>query len=204
MIFTPTFRIQFDSSLSNFAEDLPWMMVGASIMFGVMVALYIIIKTGDCCLGSSSFKSRPWREHKRRTRRSSRSFIRVLLVLLCTIVGFFGFWIAFSVMGVNFWNILFGYGVLVLIMNQMFGVALQSIGAYIIISYTDKIEEDFWVEVIGMPNVEGTVMSINLIWVELEYIDKNNNKESVKELQVPTIVFITNIIRRHFDREKSI
>ncbi len=187
MIFTPQFRIQFDSSLSTFREDLPWMMVGASIMFGVAVVLYLIIQSGRCCLGSA--KPRPSRT-RNSNKRSSRSFIRVLLVLLCTIVAFFGFWIAFSVMGVNFWNILFGYGILVYVLGQMFGISLQQVGAYITVSYTDKIQEDYSLEILGLPGLKGTVAEINLVWVQLDVFDAKG--AYVGFLHVPTVMFVNN------------
>lgn len=93
-------------------------------------------------------------------------------------------------MGVNFWNILFGYGILVYVLGQMFGISLQQVGAYITVSYTDKIQEDYSLEILGMPGLKGTVAEINLVWVQLDVFDAKG--AYVGFLHVPTVMFVNN------------
>ncbi len=136
----------------------------------------------------------------KKTRRCGRSVGRLTVLCSAVLVGFGGMWIACIVAGVSFWNILFGYGVAALIMTYSFGPGLQAVGAYFFISLTNKISENWYIEFIGMP-VEGRITAINILWIELEYIDPKTGK--FRDIFVPTTHFISSIFLRDFKKEEE-
>lgn len=202
MLFSQRFQISWNDSVANFTQDLGWYMISLAVAFGAIIASWIIIYLGDRCLNrKKSSLSKPWESFNQINKVSPRrSYARLIIVLLAIIILVGGFWIAFAFAGVSFWNVILGYGIVTLIATYAFGPAIQAAGAYLLISMTNKIHEDDWIELVGMP-VEGRVLAINIMWTELEYIDVKGDTTSLRAMQVPTNLFISNIIRRNFSRE---
>lgn len=203
-MFDQRFKIAFDQSVSNYGENLPWIMIGLCIALGTLIAVICIIYFGDKLLGGSLTK--PWDHftdaHDKKYRRSRRSYFRLFIIILAIVVLLGGMTAAFNIMSISFWSIIFGYGIMALVIGQMFAVPLQCVGAYILIALNDKIEEDFWVEIRNQA-MEGRVVSINILDVELEYINEKREKNSIQRFKIPTNYFINYPIIRKFGREED-
>jgi hypothetical protein len=202
-MFDSRFKLSWDESVAQFSETLPWQLIALCIVFGTFIVVWAIIYFGDCCLGSPKYYKQYNldKEHQiyhKKTRRCGTSILRLSIVISAVVVGSFGFWIACNTAGVSFWNILFGYGIAAFVMTYSFGTALQSAGAYFLIALTNKLTEGWYIEFVGMP-VEGRVTAINILWVELEYIDPVTNK--FRDLFVPTTYVISSIYLRNFGKE---
>lgn len=201
-MFDQRFKLSWDESVSNFTESLPWAMIAFAIAFGTCIVVWVIVYFGDCFIGKPIY----YREDKeiaytRKNKKCGNSILRLSVLFFAILIGTAGFWIACTTAGVSFWNVLFGYGIVVAIGLNSFGTGLQSIGAYTMIALTNKITEGIYVEFIGMP-VEGRVATINLLWVELEYIDSKDGK--FKDIYIPTFMFISSVYLRNYDRERNI
>lgn len=203
MIFNSRFKLTWDESVAQFTETLPWAMIAFAIATGTCIIVWLIVYFGDCCLGSPMYKSYvrdgPEREYTRKSRRCGKSVLRLSILLVAIFIGGAGFWIACTTAGVSFWNILFGYGIVVAIGLNSFGSGLQSVGSYAMIALTNKVTEDFYIEFVGMP-VEGRITVINILWIEMEYIDINGE---FKDLFVPTFMFISQIYFRNYAKERG-
>lgn len=202
-MFGTRFKLTWDESVAQFAETLPWQLIAFTIAFGTAIVVWAIIYFGDCCLGSPMYTSyqRKHNEYHKQTRRCGKSIFRLGIVVFAIVVGTFGFWVACNTAGISFWNILFSYGIAAFVMTYSFGSALQSAGAYFLIALTNKVSEDWYVEFIGMPGVEGRITAINILWIEIEYIDPLTKK--FRDLFVPTTNFISSIFVRDFGKEES-
>lgn len=181
-MFDSRFKIQWDDSVSAFAENLPWQLIAFTIAFGSILATWIIFNLGDCCLAV----------RRQKKRRCGRSAARFTITMVAILVGAIGLWIACTTAGVSFWNILVGYGIVAIIVTYSFGVGLQSIGAYIVISGTNKLYETQYLE---FPGGEGLVEAVNIFWVDVR-------TPSGKLMQVPTVLFLSSIVQRNEDKEK--
>lgn len=203
MIFDTRFKIQFDQSAADFEERLPWILIGLSILLGTVTVALLVIYLGDRCFGGSL--TRPWtklmRDHDQTIRKSRKSYGRLFIIVVAILLFLGGCTCAASIMGLNIIGIFLGYGILALVVNNMFGSPLRCVGAYILITFTDKIEEDFWVYVKSQ-GVEGRIRSINILDIELEYIDENCNPDSIETIKVPTYFFNDMTVGRRFRREK--
>ena len=203
MIFDHRFKITWDESVSQFAQDLPWMMIGALIGFGTLVVTVLIILIGGKCLGrkdpNNHFADRAI-DWDRKTRRARRSYARVFFIILAVIFFFFGFWISFSVMGVSFWNIIFGTGILVGILLTGFGPTILCLCSHFVIVLSDKLEEDWYVRIVENPNVHGFVKDIGFLDVEL--FRKDQADIVGKSFRIPTSAFISpHTIERVYEME---
>jgi Mechanosensitive ion channel len=183
------FKLAWDDSVSAFAEALPWQLIAFTIAVGALLSMWIIFNLGDCCLASKTA------DYRKRKRRCGRSAGRFAITMLAILVGAIGLWIACTTAGVSFWNILFGYGIAALIMTYSFGVGLQSLGAYIIISGTNKMYEEQYVEMTAI-GVEGFVKSINIFWVDIL-----TSKGKLR--QIPTVLFLSQIVDQDDDKESE-
>ncbi len=204
-MFDTRFKVSWDESVAQFTETIPWLSIAFAIMVASILTIWIIVYIGDFFLGSPMAKSYQAvrTEHTRyykKTRQCGRSAGRLTVLMSAVIIGFGGMWVACIVAGVSFWNILFGYGVAALIMTYSFGPGLQSVGAYFFISLTNKVSENWYIEFIGM-QVEGRITAINILWVELEYIDPKTGK--FRDIFIPTTHFISSIYLRNFGKEEE-
>jgi len=170
---------------------------------GLFVA-WILIKISECCTGARSNKR--WRkqrgelmEWKSTTRMSKNSKIRFVLLCFAIIIAICGFWVAAHTAGFNFWTVILSYGILSLVATYAFGGMIRDGGAFFLIALTDKIEEDWWIEVVGL-GVSGRITAIHILWVEVEYLDA---KGKMEEAQIPTGFIMANVIKRKFAREKE-
>jgi small-conductance mechanosensitive channel len=106
----------------------------------------------------------------------------------------FGFWIAASTVGVNFWNIALSLGVVALVMTYAFGMALKNAGAFFLIALFDKVEEGWYVEGPGT-QFSGHIRAIHVLWTEL-------SSEPGVITFVPTYLLLDSIIRRNMKIEQ--
>lgn len=177
-------------------KTIPEALVVLGISCAGLVVAWIFYRIGDCC----TYHKRK-REHeklviddmKRNSQFRRGAVVRVIFMLLAIASILVGFTIAFNAAGFNFWTIALGGGFMTLVATYSFGTSLQSAMSYFLLNLSEKIEDDWEVEVVGMPNVRGTVMSIHILWVELQY--KNESGEVV-EFQVPTHMMLSSIIKR--------
>ena len=204
MLFNTRFKLTWDESVAQFTETLPWAMIAFAIATGTCIVVWLIVYFGDCCLGSSPYKSYirdgPVKEYNQKTRKCCKSVSRLSILSVAVFVGGAGFWIACTTAGVSFWNILFGYGIVVAIGLNSFGSGLQSVGSYAMIALTNKITEGIYIEFIGLP-IEGRIVSINILWVELEFL---NSKGKFVDVFVPTFMLINQAYFRDYEKEKGI
>jgi small-conductance mechanosensitive channel len=203
MIFDQRFKIAFDQSVSNYSENIPWIMVGLAMMVGTLTAVIIIVYFGDKIVKRKI--QRKWKEKQenadQRQRQSRRSYGRLAVILFAIVILLGGMTAAFNIMSINFWSIIFGYGIMALVLGQMFASPLRCVGAYMIICFNDKIEEDFWIEIPGQ-GIEGRVVCINIMDVEIEQnVCNTNDISKLKQFKVPTYMFNDMTIIRKFKED---
>ena len=84
MLFDSRFKVVFDQSVQQYAENLPWILIGLAILLGTAIVVLLVIYLGDCCVGGSL--KRPWtnftKKHDHNMRRSRRSYGRLAIILL--------------------------------------------------------------------------------------------------------------------------
>ena len=192
---------------SEFTDNIGAIFASLGIALAGIVVAWIMIKLGECCTGAHSSKrweydksvngAHKWKE---KTSKSSHSIIRLITMGLALLVATCGLWIAAQTAGFNFWTVVLGYGILSLIGTYAFGGMLRDIGAFFLLSLTDKIEDGYYIEVVGL-GVEGRITAIHWLWVEVEYI--NPKTENVVEIQIPTGFIMMNVIKRKFSYEKG-
>jgi len=195
MIFSSKFKLTWDESVAQFAEELPWTMISFAIAVGSCLIIWVIVYFGDCCLVSKSHND----AYIKRTRRCGKSAGRLFILLAAIGIGTAGFWIACNTAGVSFWNILFAYGIVALIISVSFGDGLRNLGAYIMIGLTNKITEDVYIEFLGMP-IEGRIVEINILDVKMDYLDPTTQK--YRNRVVPTSYFIASPFDRIPEKEE--
>jgi small-conductance mechanosensitive channel len=108
------------------------------------------------------------------------------------LIAIAAFWIAAQAAGFNFWTVVLGYGILSLVAANAFGQTLRDMGAFFLIALTDKIEDDWYIDVMGT-GAQGRVDAIHMLWVELSVRDAEKN---LIKVFVPTSVIMSNIVRR--------
>lgn len=196
-MFSHRFKITWDQSVANFSEQLPWQLIGILIALGTCFAVWLIYTLGNCLLGKPITKNwtRQQETYKKLTRKCGRSAGRLFFIVLAIAVGIVGFWIACTTAGVSFIGVVLSYGILSLVLTYTFGAPLQNLGAYFVIALTDKVSEDWYLNVAG---VQGRVVGIYIFWIELEYYD---GQQVMKIAQVPTVIFISSIVERLFTKE---
>lgn len=166
-IHTHAFRLAWNESVEQFRDNLPWAMIALAIVVGTCIVVFLIVSIGECCCQSK-------RDRKRnRTPLTPRSWVqslgRVMFLVLAAVIAAGGFWIAATTFGVSFWNIIFSYGIITLLIGQIFGFALQNLGAYVQIVFTGKIVNDIYVKFLRTP-MEGRVTNMSISWFELEFV----------------------------------
>ena len=195
-MFSTRFKVTWDESVAQFAEELPWAMISLCIALGSCLALWIILYISDCCFVAKSHND----GYVRKTRRCGKSAGRLGILLFAILVATVGFWIACNTAGVSFWNILFAYGICTLIISIAFNTGLANLGAYIMIALTNAISEDMYVEFIGMP-VEGRILEINILAIRMEWFDTVSKRYRLRS--VPTVYFISSAWDRNIEKEEG-
>lgn len=202
MLFDNHFKIVFDQSVSTYRENLPWILVGLVICVGTFIACFIILYIGDLLTGRSlthawsSFSN----QHNKSMSRTWQSYTRMFFFMFACAVGLVGFTCAAVINGINIIGIVLAYGIFTVLINLMFGTLIRCLGAYITLTFSRRIEIDFWVS-LPERNVEGRVVSINIMDIELEYIDEKCDAKSIRRTAVPTYYFRDFIVDRNFKRE---
>jgi len=177
-MFSQRFKLTWDESVAQFAEELPWQLIAFAIGVGSCLAIWIILYVSDCCFNSKSHND----PYYRRTRRCGKSAGRLFILFFAILVGTIGFWIACNTAGVSFWNILFAYGIATLIVSVAFSAGLANVGAYIMISMANLFTEEMYIVFRLMP-IEGRVIEIGFLSVKLEYFDTVTQKYKVCNVQ---------------------
>lgn len=183
-LHTHAFRLAWNESVDQFRDNLPWAMIALCIAVGTCIVVFLIVSCGECCCRSKRDKAR------RRMMRNSSSWLqslgRVAFLVMAALIAAGGFWIAATTFGVSFWNIIFSYGIITLLIGQIFGIALQNLGAYVQIVFTGKVINDIYVKFLRTP-MEGRVTNMNISWFELEL---NNKDGRTMYFYVPTREFV--------------
>ena len=106
-------------------------------------------------------------------------------------------------MGVNFWTITLSYGILALVLNTAFGTSLRNAGAFFLSAWSDKIEEDWFVNIGNQ--VQGRVVAIHILWIELE-VGSLKSKDGLTVIHVPTYMIMGTIMKRilKYETKRSI
>lgn len=199
-------RVVKDSAFEYLADNWGKLFASLGICLGGIVVAWILIRLAECYTRRQS--TRRWDKDsrglektkwKQKTGHSSYSLARLVAMLLGILAITIAFWIAANMAGFNFWSVVLGYGIISLIVTYAFGQPLRDGGAFLLIALTDKIEESWWVEIVGM-GVEGRITAIHLFWVEIEYLDDNGNME---EAHIPTGYIMSNVLKRKFYRESE-
>mgnify|MGYP005990451797 CR=1 FL=1 len=193
---------------SEFTDNIGAIFVSLAIALGGTVIAWILIKIGEWLTGSSS--SKRWQydkqlkdagKWKETSTKSNHSIIRLVTMGLAILIAISGLWVAAQTAGFNFWTVVLGYGMLSLVGTYAFGDMLRNLGAFFLLSLTDKIEDGYYIEFSGI-GVEGLVTAIHWLWIEVSYV--NPKTDNVEEIQIPTIYVMSNIIRRKFAMEMNV
>jgi hypothetical protein len=195
-MFSTRFKLTWDESVAQFAEELPWTLISFAIGVGSCLAIWIILYVSDCCFVSKSHNDM----YIRKTRRCGKSAGRLFILFFAILVGTIGFWIACNTAGVSFWNILFAYGIATLIISVAFSAVLQNLGAYITIAMTNLITEDMYITFLLMP-IEGRILEIGIVSVRMEYYDSTTQK--YRQRVVQPIHFVTSAWERDTEKEEG-
>lgn len=185
---THAFRLALDESVEQFKDNLPWAMIALAIVVSTCIVVFLIFYCGECCWEcccGGRHKSKAFRDHLRRSTSWKQSLWRVFVLIFAALIGAGGFWIAATTFGVSFWNIIFSYGIAALLIGQVFGFALQNLGAYIQVVFTGKVINDIYVKFLRTP-MEGRITNMNISWFELEYVKDGK----VMFFYVPTREFV--------------
>lgn len=183
-------------------DSIPSAMVILALFFAGLVLAWIFIRIQECITNRSSTKRWELENelYRERTTHRARAVIRVIFMLLAIASVLTGLVIGFYSQGYSLFSLAMGSGFLALLMTYGFGVSVQATFAYLLLSLTEKIEESWYLEVVGT-GAQGRVTSINFLCVEMEYYNEQTN--SWEEVQVPTHFFIQNIVRRIYAKERS-
>lgn len=205
MLHAPSTKAGVVIFTDSFREFIPTALISLVIALGGLFVSAIIVKIGECCTGTRSNKhwqnpkkSKKAIDWKESTRFHRNAIIRTIMFGLAMLTSIFAFWIAAQAMGVNFWTIVLSYGILGLVATYAFGGPIKDMGAFLLISITNKIEEEWWVEVVGL-GVQGQITAIHFLWVELVYEDVETGQ--MEEAHIPTGYFLSNVIKRKFAYE---
>ena len=158
-------------------EQLPYVLTSVSISLGAIILVLIIAQTSMYFLSS--------RKRKRVIfyGRTFKSYLRLFIIFLCVCILLVAFSVAAYIVGVNFWNIILGYGILALLVGYMFQQALQSAGAYLLLRWNDKVEEENYIVMANM-GVEGKVEDIGVLYANVYDPFKK------KDYQIPTTLLL--------------
>lgn len=195
-------RIVVDYASDEFAKGLPWALAALGIGLGGVIVAWVLIKIAEWLTKSNSLErdilDKKTGKHYKASHRSQNNWIRLFFMSFAILALTFGFWIAAHTAGFNFWTVFLGYGIMSLVATYAFGTVLQNAGAFFLIAMTGKIEEEWWVEVMGL-GAEGIIKAIHISWVELIYTHPET-KERI-QVDVPTSHFLTSVVKRYFSKE---
>ena len=191
----------------EFIDNLPNIFIALGLALAGIVVAWIAVKFAACCTRARS--SKRWKrsyndnglmEWKTETNWSGNSRIRFFWLCFAILSVVTGFWVAAHTAGFNFWTLIFQFGIFGVVITYSFGGALRDGGAFFLLSFTNKIEEDWWIEVVGL-GVSGRITAIHILWVEVEYLNPKTN--SMEEAHIPTAFIMANVIKRKFEEEKK-
>lgn len=152
------YPITFSESIGMVAENAPWYLTSLSVFLCSLILVGIIASVASAKLSNRG------RKRKRFYKRSLKSYLRLFIIFICIIIVLSGGAIALSFVGVSILNIVLGYGILGMVVGYTFMDAMRNMGAYIIIRWCEKMDEDDW---IIQGNIKGKLESLNLLYGEV-------------------------------------
>lgn len=174
-----------------------------SIGLGGVIVGWILLKIGECISRKPSHKR--WEiedatnAYREKTTFRRGAILRVIFMSLAIASVLVGLTLGFNIAGFNFWTVAIGGGFVLWVVGNAFGAPLSMVSAYLLLSSTEKIEEGWYMQVPGV-GTEGRIKSIHVLWVEMEYHDE---EQGMVEIQIPTNLFISQVIKRPFVKEKK-
>lgn len=190
-----SFKLAWDASVSQFTADLPWAMIALAIMVTTCLVVFFIVYCGECCMRKPR-SNRYLQAHRLHDRDYRGSLARIFVLVVAALLGAGGFWIAATTFGVSFWNIIFTYGIVTLLISTIFGTTLALFGAYVSLAFTGKPLMNRYITFDETPQIHGRVVAFNILWIELEY---EKGPAGVGYRYVPTLYFIA----RSYDVRES-
>lgn len=200
-------RIAVEFTVGEFADNLPRALASLGVVIAGLAIAYLFIKLAEIITRARSSKrykhNHATDRYIKTTQKSSQSIVRLVCMCLAFSSCIFGFWIGANVLGVNFWTITLSYGILALVLNTAFGTSLRNAGAFFLIAWSDKIEEDWFVNIGNQ--VQGRVVAIHILWIELE-VGSLKSKDGLTVIHVPTYMIMGTIMKRilKYETKRSI
>lgn len=174
-----------------------------SIGLGGLIVGWIFLKIGECVSRRQSHKR--WEvedatnTYVEKTTFRRGAVLRVFFMSLAIVSVLVGLTLGFNIAGFNFWTVAIGGGFVMWVVANAFGVTLAMVSAYLSLSITEKVEEGWYMQVPGV-GVEGRVVSIHVLWVQMEYHDE---EQGMVLIDVPTNLFISQVVKRPVEKEKK-
>lgn len=202
-------RVVVDFATGAFFENWEKIAVGFSIVLAGSLLTWICVIIAEKLTNTSSSKRKQKsaaRGYIESTRHSKNSIIRVVFIIIAITIFTFSFSIAFAAAGVNFFSLAFSLGLVALFTGTAFGSTIKNLGAFFMISLTNKIEEGWGIEVNNV--YIGEIKAIHIMWVELEKTSIETNPQSketekvVREVYMPTSYFLDGPFNRRLDPKR--
>lgn len=189
---------------SHLFEKSTWQgLIVLAIAGGSVLVAGLIIWVSECLGRRQSTKrwelEEATQKYRERTTYRRGAVIRVLGMLLAIITFLVGVTIGFNAAGINFWTLALGGGFVMWTVANAFGIPLSNVAAYLIISVTERVEEDWYMSIQAL-GVEGRIKSINVMGIEQEYHDV---EAGLQEITTPCTAFLQYPIKRLFKKEKE-
>lgn len=166
-------RVVYEYGIGMFFENVHYMLAAIGIGVGAMAVAWFWVWLGEWII-----RMRHTKNHKFNSR------VRFTSITFASLTIVFGFGVASSAAGANFWNIILIGGILSMVGNYAFGGALKNAGAFIILSATNKIEDGWFVRGNGYM---GFIHAIHIFWTEIK------TKDGTSIIYVPTFYFFDTI-----------
>jgi hypothetical protein len=203
MVFDQRFKVAWDESVDTYRENLPWILIGLALFVGTVIVLVVLVYLEDFLVGRGSL-GKPWSNSAvyARLTNKKRSYFRLFMILLMIAIFLVGMTCAANIMSINFWSIILGYGILAAVVITTCGEDMKSIYQYIKIASNARLSEGQWILFEGT-NMQGKIVAINILYMELEYINEKCEEDSIRLTSVPLYLLAVHPITRLFAREEK-
>lgn len=203
MVFDQRFKVAWDESVESYRENLPWILIGLALFVGTVIVLVVLVYLEDFLVGKGSL-AKPWSNSAVYTQLTNkkRSYFRLFMILLMIAIFLVGMTCAANIMSINFWSIILGYGILAAVVITTSGEDMKSIYQYIKIASNARLSEGQWILFEGT-NMQGKIVAINILYMELEYINEAGDRESIRLTSVPLYLLAIHPVTRLFAREEK-
>lgn len=203
MVFDQRFKVAWDESVESYRENLPWILIGLALFVGTVIVLVVLVYLEDFLVGKGSL-AKPWSNSAVYTQLTNkkRSYFRLFMILLMIAIFLVGMTCAANIMSINFWSIILGYGILAAVVITTCGEDMKSIYQYIKIASNARLSEGQWI-LFENTNMQGKIVAINILYMELEYINEKCEEDSIRLTSVPLYLLAVHPITRLFAREEK-